>query len=143
MNSYDIPALKKLMSTDRAAAGKILSDIRDELPARAWTPWVNRNEIRWESAARCLRAHDPVRWAKTRAENRTVPRAPLPVGEIHEATRGFKAMMTKAEAEEDMRVSHKRRTVAFQHFKFLLERSTLPALMKMSSDEIINLARKI
>jgi hypothetical protein len=64
-------------------------------------------------------------------------------GEIHEAKIGFRALMNKAEKSEDMDKSRAYRLVAFQHFKFLLNQSTLPALMEMSADEIIELVRKI
>jgi hypothetical protein len=67
-------------------------------------------------------------------------------GEIHEATRGFVAMIKKAAKagdEKDWRTSHQRRVVAFQHFKLLLTQSNLPALMNMTPDEIIELIRTI
>jgi hypothetical protein len=52
-------------------------------------------------------------------------------------------MMVKAEAEEDIAKSEKRRVVAFQHFKFLIVHNRLPELMGISADEIIDLLRKI
>lgn len=67
-------------------------------------------------------------------------------GELHEATRGFVAMIKKAKKagdEDDWRTSRERRTVAFAHFKLLLTQSNLPSLMSMSADEIIELIRMI
>jgi len=75
-------------------------------------------------------------------ENKDLP-ITVSKGEIHEATRGFKAMIRKGALEEDMVKSRERRTVAFAHFKLLLSQSNLPQLMGMSPDEIIELIRTI
>jgi predicted transcriptional regulator len=69
-------------------------------------------------------------------------------GELHEATRGFIAMIRKASlsmdgGRGDARKSRDQRTVAFAHFKKLVSTSNLPALMNLTPDEIIDLVRTI
>lgn len=83
---------------------------------------------------------------KPAQEYNDLPREPASKGEIHEATRGFVAMIRKgaqAGDNKDWRLSRERRTVAFAHFKKLLEQSNLPQLMGMSPDDIIELIRTI
>lgn len=138
--NIDIPALRELIRVDKRAAGAILSTVRESLPDGGWTRWVRLNDLRYSTISACLLAYDPAKYPK---KSRGPATPAIPAGEIHEATRGFKAMMTKAAAEEDIAQSRRRRVVAFQHFKFLLARSNLPALMQMSPDEIIELVRKI
>jgi hypothetical protein len=66
---------------------------------------------------------------KYKAAKPRVKTAPLvSEGQIHEATRGFVAMLRKARKEKDIDKYNGRRTVAFQHFKFLIVHNGLPAL---------------
>ena len=97
----------------------------------------------WKQLETCLHAFDPVKYPKKPKVSRKSPGVKIPAGELHEAARGFKAMMDKAAKEEDIAQSRRCRTVAFQHFKFLLSKSDLPGLMNMSPDQIIELVRKI
>jgi hypothetical protein len=156
MDIRAIEAQRLMAARDWKGAGAVLAPVRAACPATrtkagGWTEWCHTNKIRMGSARKAISAFsDPVAWeAKAEARRirqRVTPGTALvlaPKGELHEATRGFKAMMVKAEAEEDIAKSEKRRVVAFQHFKFLLNASNLPALMQMPPDEIINLLRKI
>jgi hypothetical protein len=141
----DVEALKALMKSDPAAAGSELARIKATFPSGAkdgWTRWHNANNIRSSSITDCLRAAG----LRKPAQPKAAPAQAVvltPAGELHEATLGFKAMMTKAEADPDVARAEKRRTVAFQHFAFLLSKSTLPELMQMTPDQIVSLLRKL
>jgi hypothetical protein len=147
-----IAEIRELMKRDKFAAGAQFHKIRKSLEASGkggWSHFMHVNRFRWQKVSQCLATYDPVLYppkqygtpVKPKQAALPVPAAPL--GEIHEATRGFRAMILKASREEDMGISRKRRTVAFAHFKFLLINSTLPALMQMTPDEIIILLRTI
>jgi hypothetical protein len=141
--------VKELRITNKPEAGKILDTVKPYLIARKgdgapmWSRWVQSMHLDWKQLETCLHAFDPVKYPKKPKADRRRPTEKTSAGELHEASRGFKAMMDKAAREEDIAMSRKRRTVAFQHFKFLLSKSDLPSLMNMTPDQIIDLVRKI
>jgi hypothetical protein len=161
MEKTDLPALAEkvqyLHRTDKSAAGAIYLAVKTyflENPDTAgkYSDWMRSRNLKWEVAKKCAYAHDPGRAAKVFPDSLARNKGKLPagtsVGELHEAARGFKAMIRKAAismdgGKGDARKSRDQRTVAFAHFKKLLSTSNLPTLMGMTADEIIELIRTI
>lgn len=148
--------VSELRHSDKSAAGAIFIQVKKYLAANPseglWSDWMRRYNFKWEVAKKCAYIYSPSIAAEVFPDSLARPKNKLPpgisAGELHEASRGFKAMIRKASlsmdgGRGDARKSRDQRTVAFAHFKKLLSTSNLPALMGMTADEIINLIRTI